>query len=179
MINILPPALKQQQRYGRYNYQLWHYLLLAALLLVLLAVVIGGSFWYAGQQGRSYEATLKQKQAENQQYAEVEKNVQNMQSNVALIEKLFNEKTQYSRLLSDIGGLLPPGAYVSKISLSGDDKKPLEMSAVVNSFNDAAVARNSLASSPRFKTVDIQTITAAQGKFLVEFSIAFKEGQAR
>ncbi|MBI4101049.1 hypothetical protein HY441_01070 [Candidatus Microgenomates bacterium] len=181
MINILPPDIKQQINYSKRNVRLLRYLLLSALVLGLVLVLVGGSYIYANRQIKQLEKTLATRQQERQDYKDIEAKVQTLQSNLGLIEKLFTEKTKFSVLLNDLSAVLPDGSYINEITLTGDDKKPLEMIVTVDSFNKAAETRNALIQSARIKSADIQTITKndAGSGFSVEIVAAFESGQAR
>ena len=181
MINILPPELKSQLNYSRRNAVLIKYLSWALLTGTLLFGLIGAGLWYANRQIADYQQTLAARQSQRSDYQSTETNVQSLQANLGLIEKLLNEKTHYSKLLADLASALPTGAYITHMSLTGDDKKPLELLVNVDSFNRAAEVRNGLISSSRIKSADIQTISENEegSGFIVALVAAFEEGQAR
>lgn len=181
MINILPPEIKQQLSYARRNTKLLRQLLVSFAVATLLAGLMWLSFWYVNKQTLDYQAALGHRQADREAYKDVELKVQTMQSNLGLIEKLLNEKTKYSALLDDLAATLPSGSYINHLSLTGNEKEPLELLITVDSFNKAAELRNSLIASARIKSADIQSVTEDKktGSFNVVIIAAFEPGQAR
>ncbi len=181
MINILPPELKAQINYSKRNSLLLKRLGWVWLVGILLAALVIGSLWYANRQIMNYEQTLAARRGQRADYQAIEVKVQSLQANLGLIEKLLNEKTHYSNLLGDLAAALPTGSYITHMSLTGDDKKPLELAVNVDSFNRAAEVRNGLIGSARIKSADIQSIAKNDegSGFVVAIVAAFETGQAR
>ena len=180
-VNILPPQLKSQLSYSRRNVVVVHYIILVLLVAGGLSLILVGGSWYASRQINRLNQTLADRQKQRAAYKDTEANVKTLQANLSAIEKLFNEKTTYSAVLADFAAVLPPGSYLNKVTLNGDDKKPLELLVTADSFNTAGLVRNSLLKSPRLKSVDVQSINKDDktGDFTVSLIAAFKEGQAR
>lgn len=181
MINILPPELRSQINYSKRNTQLLKYLFNGLIVLMVLGGLLGGSFWYANRQINHYQQTLAARQSERGGYQEIEAKVATLQSSLSLIDKLLTEKTRYSALLADLAATLPPSAYIIHLSLSGDEKDPLEMQVNVDSFNRAAELKNGLIQSRRIKSADIQSISRDDegSGYNVVIVAAFEPGQAR
>lgn len=181
MINILPPELKQQMTFSHYNVRLVRYLVLILIFDVLLLAATFGSFRAADYQLKAQGQVVAARDQDLNRFRQVETDVRELQSSLNLIEKLFNEKTQFSALLSDLAAVMPPGSYINSIVLTGDDKTPLKVLISTNSITAAGVVRNGLLKSPRIKSADIQNIAKTQDSdlFTVDISIAFQEGQAR
>lgn len=181
MINILPPDLKQQIGYSKRNLVLAHYLTLVITVAIGLSLAVGGSYWYAKRQINQLNHSLADRQKQRAAYKDTAANVATLQANLGSIEKLYNEKTQYSAVLADFAAVLPGGSYISAVTLTGDDTKPLELIISADSINTAGLVRNGLLKSARLKSVDVQSITKDEktGRFTVDLVAAFKEGQAR
>lgn len=181
MINILPPDVKKQLNFSKRNTVLLRRLLQALAVLALLAGVLVYSFWYSSRQITDYETALSRRQADREAYKDVEAKVQTLQSNLGLIEKLLNEKNQFSSLLDDFASALPPGSYINQLTLTGKEKEPLELVIIVDSFNKAAQVRTALINSDRIKSADIQNIAGDEksGKFTVTIIASFEAGKAR
>lgn len=181
VINLLPPQIKEQLAYSRRNLQLRRYVLLLTAVAALLAMLIASVSWYSGQQVERLSQVLGDRQKQRSAYKDTEAKLQSLQSSVALIEKLFTEKTQFSEVLGDFAAVLPSGTYIDSISLTGDDKKPLKLLVTADSLTQAGLVRNALLESPRISGIDIQSINKdeATNKYEVDLVIGFKEGQAR
>jgi len=181
MINILPTDVKEQLEYSKKNVKVRNYLLLTLLIATLLATTIGAAYWYAGLQINTLQSTLADRQTQRSAYKDTEIKVQTLQSNLGLIEKLLNQKTQFSDLLSDVAAVLPSGTYINSIDLTGDDKKPVQILVSAASLNQAGSVRNALLQSDRISVIDIQSITQKEdsSEYIVDLVVAFKEGRAR
>lgn len=181
MINLLPPELKEQANYAKRNSRLLRYISIGLLVAVLLGVLLMGSLWYGDHQINNLNNVLNSRKHTETSYQSTEKNVKSLESNLSILEKLVNAKTHYSVLLADVAGLLPNGAYINSMTLTGDDTQPMQILLTVTSFNQAAQVRNSFATSERFKSADIQSITQNQDSktYAVTMVVAFQPGKAQ
>ena len=181
MINILPPDVKQQQRFAKSNSKLLKYLALALITFGALAGLLIFSIWYGQEQVAGYEQILQARQSQREAYQSTEQDVEKLQSNLDTIDKLLNEKTKYSALLSDLAAALPQNSYINHLVLTGDDSQPLEMLVTTDSFNRAAEVRNGLIQSDRISSADIQSVRKDEQTkaFTVVLVLAFEKGQAR
>lgn len=181
MISVLPTEIKQQLSYSKKNVVLRKYLILVVVIVAALLATIGGALWYANRQISNLQATLLEQQSQRASYKDTEANIQALQANLGLIEKIFNQKTEFSQVLGDIASVLPAGTYINSVELTGDDKKPVQLLITASSLTEAGLVRNALLQSDRISTADIQSITQNEGSssYTVDIIIAFKEGQAR
>lgn len=181
MINILPTDVKEQLEYSKKNVKARNYLLLLITIAFLLTVTLAAAYWYSGVQISNLKITLADRLTQREAYKDTENKVQTLQSNLALIEKLLNQKTQFSDLLSDLAAVLPSGTYINSINLTGDDKKPVQILVSAGSLNQAGSVKNALLQSDRISIVDIQSINQKEdsSEYTVDLIVAFKEGQAR
>jgi len=183
MINLLPPSRKRQIRYAKLNIKLLRYIFVSLVIALLLTALIGISFRQASSQAQKLQQNLSDRQAQRGQYQDTEAKVKTLQANLATIEKLFNNKTEFSSLLQDLAAVLPADAYINKITLTGDDKKPVQLLITVNSLDTAGILRNALLKSQRIASVDIQSVNLNPDpnnpNYSVDTVIAFKPGGAR
>lgn len=178
MINLLPPQVKEQLKASKANVVLRHYILLLFIFFVLLFSLMAGAYLYANKQITQLSSALDNRKQQRKQYDETENKVKTLQKNISLIEKLFTNKTEFSGLLQDLASAMPAGAYINKISLTGDEKEPVELLINVDSPEKAGVLRNALNASSRIKSVDIQSVSKDTnvGGYVVEVVIAFEPG---
>lgn len=180
MINLLPAEIKNQLRYGARNTTLRRYIGIGLIMGGLLGLLLIGSLWYANRQIANLNASLAERQQTVDSYKTTQDNVQALENNLNLYAKLVDQKTFYSKLLSDIATLLPKGAYINHLELTGSDSQPMEIDLTAKSFTQAAQVRNALATSNRFASADIQTITKNGGSgYAVVIVVGFKPGEAR
>lgn len=187
MINILPPDLKQQIKFSHYNVTLLRYIFLVLLVLAGIAAIAWFSLEQMDTRILSAQSELKQLEEEADPYKDTVAQSQELQQRFNSIEELLSSRSRYSQLLRDLASVMPEGSYLTSISLTGEEKTPLSLSATVPEYGDAAVLRDSLESSERLEFVDIQTITQseqgeeedASAEVNVELVAGFAEGQAR
>ncbi len=181
MINLLPQKNKTQISASKLNVTLRHYIIIALLVFGLLFILMMGSVVFAQKQLSTIKSTFSNRQEQRNQYSETETKVKTLQKNISLIEKLFTEKTVFSNLIQDIAKSMPSGSYISKVSLTGNEKEPVELLINVDSPEKAGVLRNALNASERIKSVDVQSVSKNSGStgYVVEIVIAFEPGAIR
>lgn len=181
MINLLPPKIKEEVKASKINVVFRHYIIIALIFFGLLFGLMIGSYAYASRQINRLDESLENRRAQRKQYSDTEKKVKTLQKNISLIEKLFTNKTEFSGLLQDLASAMPSGAYISKVSLTGNEKEPVELLINVDSPEKAGVLRNALNASERIKSVDIQSVSINTGSsgYVVEVVIAFEPGATR
>jgi cell division protein FtsL len=180
MINLLPPSFKEQVRFAKHNAILIRYLKLAVLLIIVLGVSFGGTYYYLTRRIASTNAAMASKQEVIGSYTDIETQVKELNSRVAAIKTIQSSQPRFSLLLSDIAKFTLKGTAISSLALTGDDSKPVVISATAGSYTAAVSLRDALVASPRISGADIQSITGqSDGSFSVNIVIGFKPGQAR
>lgn len=181
MINILPTETKSELRYARLNSLLLKHLIVTFTAGLLLIMLISGARWYANHQLKDYQAEISARQSQLSSFKADEQKIAQLQANLGLIDKLLTGRTQYSELLDDLADNLPPQAYLTQLTLTGDDTKPLEIKVNTDSFNRAAEVRNGLLRSKRIQSADIQNVSRNEegGGYTLVLVLAFAPGGAR
>lgn len=180
MINMLPPALKEQMRYARLNRLALQYVRGLAAMLVVLAAVFAVSLYFLNEQSAMLTNDVASKRESIKQYEPDVKLAQEAASRLAAIKTIQASQTRFSLLLDDLAKVLPRGVAIGSINLTGDDKKPVRVSVSGNSYNAILAFRESLAGSPRISGVDLENVTqSSPGVYAASVVIAFKPGQAR
>lgn len=180
MINILPPEYKEQVKFSKYNVVLLRYLALIFIVAALLATTFWMIHMYADSQISSYQEDLSQRREELDQYSQLQDEVDELDQRLTTIDQLYRQQTRFSVLLEDLAAVLPPGAYINNIVLTGESDQPVQVQATASSFEQASVINNALQESPRIDSVDTQNITEGDdGNFNVSVIMAFSEGDAQ
>jgi Tfp pilus assembly protein PilN len=180
VINLLPPPLKEQLRYARYNQLALRYLRLLIALVVVLAGIFGASIYFLHQQSVLITKDVASKQADINQYASTVKQAKDVADRLTAIKTIQASQTKFSLLLDDLAKVLPKGVSIDSITLTGDDKKPVRVSVTGSSYDSMLAFREALAGSPRISGVDLENVNqAGQGQFQSSVVIGFKPGQAR
>ncbi len=120
MINLLPPDEKANFLYARKNTKLRRWVTgLVCLLLGMFFLLAAGHFYIANatskytQQVAASDASLK-----SQDLDATEKRVQDLSNNLKLIIQVLSREVLFSKLLRQVGAVMPPGSVLSTIELS-------------------------------------------------------------
>lgn len=159
MISILPPEQKEQIRYSKYNVAARHYL----MAIIMIFAAVGASLYvghhYADQQIAAYEQSLEEIRSEASRHKELQADVGTLNIRLKKIDALLKSRTSFSEVLSDLASVLPSGAFINGVNLTGEIDQPLELTITTRSRDQSLILRNALLSSPRITTADIQSIT--------------------
>lgn len=180
MINLLPPSIKEEIVYAKRNAVVLRY----TSLLLIVAVLVGGGFWgshvYLNQRIAETADSIADKDKIAASYKDVELEAKTLNSRVAAIKAIQDSQPKFSAVLSDLAKAVPRNASITNLTLTGQDSKPVKISATATSYQAAVSFRDALAASPRISGADIDSISgnATEG-FNVDITIGFKPGQAK
>jgi len=131
MINLMPDASKQDIRYARYNARLVRWTIGCLIVIaIMLATVVLGAF-YIDRTKNSLSSSIEQGKANiaTQKLDEVQKEAEELSQGVKLIVQVLSKEVQFSKLLQQIGTLMPAGATLGEIQLSSKVNGALDMTA--------------------------------------------------
>lgn len=181
MINLLPPGMKSELRYSRYNATLIRYLKLAVVVALGLAAMLYGGRWYLSQQTQAVEQRVAAKQETIKTYKETETKGLALNKRLTSIQTIQKSQAKFSVLLSDLAEYMPQGSSISTITLTGDDKKPVRLTIKAVDYKTALAFRDSITKSSRVSAADIEDIKKdpESNMFNVTVTFSFNPGQAR
>ena len=179
MINLLPPETKEQIHFSKVNVVLRRFAVLAAVISLALVGTLWATHTYADQQIADLEEEIEERHQELGEYQELEQRITNFDNRLNAIDRLYDQQTRFSALLEDIAAVLPRGAYINSINLTGDSDQPIQITISTQSFDQAGTIGGALSSSERIESVDIQNISDDNGRYSVTVVLAFSEGGAR
>lgn len=160
MINLLPPKRLINMRIARSNTILRRYLELALISVVIVAAAITGAYYILHNQQQDIQKTVSINQEKVKKLEPVQKEAEQLSATINTIAGLMSKNVKFSDMLTQIGGIMPPGSSLTGLQFSLEDtSSPLIVSAQVVSEERAAVLRNNLANSALFKDAKIVTIT--------------------
>lgn len=186
MINLLPPEIKNEIRYGQLNILAVQYAVLIILVsLSLVAVLFFGVSVVSGDE-RSLKQAIEEKQVVLSELDTTVAEAKELEQTIDTISALLKRELSFAALLKDIGAVVPSGASLTGLSLTGDESLPLSIDAVLSEQSTAAIMRENLENSDLFQNADIQSITASeideagvvkqyQARFVVNFQPAEDE----
>lgn len=165
MINLLPPDYAMRIRFGRRNTVLRRWIAGVLVAMAGLLVIIAGGWIYINQQSldlqRSLDSTNAQLQTQN--LAKVQKDASEITGDIKVINLLFSSEIRFSKLIQDIGRVMPPNSVLSSLSLSKVNG-PLDLSTGSKDYASAAQIAVNLndPANGLFAKVDIVNINCGQ-----------------
>lgn len=182
MINLIPPPLKQEHKFARWNTQVVRYLKILVVLVIVMSFAFGSTYVYLTRRIHAIDQDLAAKQTQVDSYASTVTAARALNDRVAAIKAIQATQPKFSLLLDDIAKFSLKGTTISSITLTGDDAKPVQINATAPNYTQAVSLRDALASSPRISGADIVSISGEAGgggSYAVSIVIGFKPGEAR
>ncbi|HEY6736531.1 MAG TPA: PilN domain-containing protein [Candidatus Saccharimonadia bacterium] len=181
MINLMPPALKEQIRYAKLNRLVLRYVKVTVLVVVVLGGIFGWALWQVGINESNADKDLADKQAQiSKLTASFVPQAKQASDRLAAIRYVQDTQTHFSKLIDDIAKVVPQGVSIDSMTLNGDDKTPLRINITAQKYADALNFRNAMTTSPRVAAADLESITGnAAGGFQAVVVVGFKAGQAK
>lgn len=124
MINLLPPTLKTDRKYARQNRKILAWLALCLLGIFGIGIIASGGFYFLQQATIDQEASNKQLTAllESQKVDESIDTYKDFASSLTTATSILDRQYLFSNIIRRIGGTLPPGAVLTGVNLTGEDR---------------------------------------------------------
>lgn len=119
MINLLPPEIKQDNRYGRLNVTMLHWISALSLTLLVVLAIIGVGFIYLQKNITSYNKQLEssRQQLASQNVGETQKKVEEISNNTKLVTQVLSREILFSKLLRQLGASLPDNTALEEFQV--------------------------------------------------------------
>lgn len=183
MINLLPPAHKEEVLYAKHNAAMLRYIFLVIAILAVLAGGLIGARLYQQHQIAVAQADVDAKTAATHKYAPLEQKAGLLSSRLASIQTIQKNQSKFSILLNDLAQYMPQGTAISSITLTGDYTKPIRLTVTAVDYKTALSFRDSITRSKRISAADIETVgtsgTTKNSNYQVVVSFAFSPGGAK
>lgn len=169
MINLLPPEIKSEIAYSRYN---------TSLIKLMGLILIAGSVLlitlYLGS--RNQHARLESLQSQRQQRktdSELEKTLLAVAKKVKAITALNASNHRYSVFLKGLAGALPDNAAIDALTLSSD-AKPLKLTVNMANSDAASSMKEALSRVAGVQTVEIESLNQSETGFTAIVNVTLK-----
>lgn len=163
MINLLPNEVKELRSYGRKNQSLFGYSIALLITAFATTIIMLVSLQVVG----SNESSLKNEvESTNTVIQTQEKDIKAIEETVARLEaaeKISNKSVSFSELIPKIGAVLPQGAILNALSLTGGNTDPLQLDVSLSNAALAPVLIKNLVESNLFEAADIASLNLAGG----------------
>lgn len=179
MINLLPPPIKEQIAFAKLNAMLLYYVKVAVGVTLVLCGSFVGMQMHLQSRIDSSGTTINDKQAKISTYKDLETKVASINAQLTAIKTVQQNQPKFSQLLADLAAAMPKGASLSNLLLTGDEKKPVHITATTDSYATAATLRDALSTSPRISQVDLNSVSVSTNGFSATITFLFKPGKAK
>jgi len=164
MINLLPPALKEEYRYARRNRRTaqWAVAFLGAILGVVLITASG--LFIMTNSINNYKTNIASAQAQlaNQNVSGAQKQATDISNNLKLMVTVLSKEILFSKLLTQLGTLTPSNVILTNLSIS-QTESAVDITAQTGSYNAATQLQVNLAdpNNQIFSKADIVSISCS------------------
>ncbi len=160
MINLLPPAIVSDRRYGRRNITVLRYAITVACIgLTSIGIFLFNMHFVSDDESR-LKLEMASQAVQISKLEEGQKNVDKIAGQLKTIDKLYTGEVKFSQLIPNIGALLPNGVVLNALALSGGSASPLSLDVDMENQNLAAVFQQNLVKSDLFGAADISAISS-------------------
>jgi Tfp pilus assembly protein PilN len=163
VINLLPHNLRSERRYGRLNILIVKQLVGLLLIGVLAVGVMLSGLQITADDEKFLDNSIAIKTDIYNEIKIYETQANDLKSDVATIEKLFEREVQFSKLLVEIASSIPVGAQLTGLSLTGANTAPLQITADTTTQELAGTLRRNLVDSGVFESADLQSVIIVSG----------------
>jgi Tfp pilus assembly protein PilN len=183
MINLLPPDIKTEVRYSRYNAIVAHYISLVVVVLLVLVGTQLGSLYYLNQRIKTTNDQITATQQQIGGYHNLQTQAATLNTRLAAIQSVQKGQAQFSTLLNELAQYMPVGTAISSITLTGDDTQPVRLSVTAVNYQTALGFRDSIARSPLISAADIEAVNAVTSGNTTTYDVtvvfSFNPGDAK
>ena len=179
MINLMPPAAKEQIRFAKYNRVALHYLQLVVAVVLVLAAIFATAIYFLDHQVSSLSSDLTSKQQTIASFAPAKATAADAAARLNAIKYIEGTQTKFSQLLYDLAAVLPKGISINGIALTGDSNKPVVVSVQGTTYDQVLAFHDAIVTSPRISGADLENITATTTGYQANVVLGFNPGQAK
>ncbi len=165
MLNLMPPDARSAISYARHNARLFRWTVGCLIIIVAMGatVVVGG--FYIDNSKHNLASSIDQTKATitAQKLDKVQAQAQSLSGGVKLIVQVLSKEIQFSKLLQQIGGLMPAGATLGDIQLSNKVNGALDLTANAVDYESATQVQVNLQDPKNnlFDKVDTLSVSCA------------------
>lgn len=168
MINLLPPEVKRQQTFARYNVQLLRYMLLVFLVAGVMSLFVLGANFYAQQRLNTLQDQLLSKEDRISGLKDTQERADSINDQLTLVDTLLDQQSYYSNFINELASSTPRWAQIVQMNLSreaqadssSDAQTRVDIDFEFASLNQVSELQRELLAMERVEYVDIQNANA-------------------
>lgn len=139
MINLMPADAKQAISYARLNSRLVKWTISCLIIIAIMAatVFVGGLYIDRTKSALSTSIEETKTTIATQKLDQTKQEADSISAGVKLIVQVLSKEVQFSKLLQQIGKLMPTGATLGDVQLSNKVSGALDMTANALDYQSA------------------------------------------
>jgi Tfp pilus assembly protein PilN len=139
MLNLMPPGAKISIGFARRNGRLVHWTIGCLVIIIAMGatVVLGGFYIDNSKNNLSSSIDQTKSTIADQKLDKVQAQAQSLSGGVKLIVQVLSKEIQFSKLLQQLGALMPAGATLGNIQLSNKVNGALDLTANAIDYESA------------------------------------------
>jgi len=162
MINLLPPDVKQNIAYARYNTKLvrWVIAFMAAIAGISVVVIIGLAYMRQSVNAYTVQIAKTEDQLKVQKLDETQAKVEEISTSLKLVLQVLGQEVLFSKLIKQVGATIPANATLTNLKISKTDGA-IDLTAATTDYNTATQVQVNLQDPANkiFDKADIVNIT--------------------
>lgn len=180
MINLLPPEIKRQQTFARYNVQLLRYMVLIFVVAGTMSLFVLGANFYARQRLNSLQSQLDAKQERMTEFEAIQDKADQINDQLTLVKNLLDQQSYYSNFINELAIATPEWAQIVRMNLNratqdggnSDQSLRVDIDFELTSLNRVSELQRELLAMERVDHVDIQNANAGDEDSLARATLA-------
>ncbi len=162
MINLLPFTQRHEIEFARHNTQLAHWIFAIIIIIAGLGVFLGAGYFYLSESINQYtvEVSEKRELLQTNELEATEARVEELSNNLNLILDVLSRQVLFSKLLPQVGAVMPPGSVLSNIEIA-EIEGGIDLIGLARDYRTATQTQVNLEdpSNKLFQKVDIVSIS--------------------
>ena len=167
MINLMPAESKSAIVYARRNTRLIHWTIGCVGIIIAMGatVILGGVYIDNSKHNLSTSIEQTKTTISTQKLDKVQAQAQSLSGGVKLIVQVLSKEIQFSKLLQQLGSLMPAGATLGNIQLSNKVNGALDLTANAIDYQSATQVQVNLQDPKNnlFDKVDTISVSCTDG----------------
>lgn len=167
MINLMPSERKSAILYSRRNSVLLRWITGVSIAAIGLIFLTGGGLFYLRQDSKALQKNIDDTKtslsAENE--AETLKRVEEISGNIKLVVDVLSDEVLFSKLLQQIGLVMPSGTVLQDLELKSDLQGGLTLRIGASSYQTGTQAVVNLKDPENgiFQSADLENLSCSTG----------------
>lgn len=165
MINLLADNLKSEIKAARVNVITLRYIWLMLLAATFIGVVFWVTYSSLSQTEANAEKIISSNDIKASVYSDTRQQVQALSSQLSETRTVLDQEFRFSKLLVDIGQILPSGTILDSLPLdtTKSQTSPTQLKVFAKTAADAVTLQEKLKSSSLFSSLSIQSTSESGG----------------